>query len=149
MDAHSTDSQRMQVPMLSLPPALADRYSMDNNMVVEGNGHIVVNAGHCIGDQRNVAIKIIDRKFLSKNQEYEVQNEATMMQSFDHPHLVKAFDFAEEQDYFFIVSELLNGGELFERVSQKAAYSEKDARDLAFTMLGAVQYLHEKDIVHR
>ena len=41
------------------------------------------------------------------------------------------------------------GGELFEKILEQGAYSEKEARDVFTQMLNAVAYLHSKGIVHR
>lgn len=41
------------------------------------------------------------------------------------------------------------GGELFDRITQKSTYSEKEARDLFTTLVSAIDYLHTKDVVHR
>jgi calcium-dependent protein kinase len=45
--------------------------------------------------------------------------------------------------------ECLEGGELFDRVSNLKVFSERDAAKTAKQMLLAVKYLHEKNIVHR
>jgi calcium/calmodulin-dependent protein kinase I len=41
------------------------------------------------------------------------------------------------------------GGELFEKILDQGAYSEKEARDVFYQMLQAVAYLHRQGIVHR
>lgn len=43
----------------------------------------------------------------------------------------------------------LDGGELFDRIVKKATYNEKEARDLAKTLLGAIKHMHDRNIVHR
>ena len=45
--------------------------------------------------------------------------------------------------------ELLEGGELFDRIVQKTSYNEKEARDLFFVMASAMKYCHDRDIAHR
>ena len=41
------------------------------------------------------------------------------------------------------------GGELFDRIEQKKQFSEKEARNIAYSLLIAIQYLHSNNIVHR
>ncbi len=53
------------------------------------------------------------------------------------------------RDYFFIVIELISGGELFDRICEKARYSEREARKVMWLMTSAVAYAHGKGIIHR
>ena len=48
-----------------------------------------------------------------------------------------------------MVLELLNGGELFDRIRKKSKYSENDAKEVMKRFLNALAYLHERNIVHR
>lgn len=66
-----------------------------------------------------------------------------------HPNIVQAFDFFEDKDSFYIVLEYLEGGELFDRLIEKAVYNESEARDLYIALLSAVKYCHSKELVHR
>ena len=45
--------------------------------------------------------------------------------------------------------QILDGGELFDRIVARGHYSEADARDLSITMVKAIQYLHSIGIAHR
>jgi serine/threonine protein kinase len=44
---------------------------------------------------------------------------------------------------------MISGGELFDRISEKTVYSEKDARDLIRKLLEVLVYLDDKQIAHR
>jgi serine/threonine protein kinase len=63
-----------------------------------------------------------------------------------HVRLSETFD--EGQD-FYIVTELVEGGELFDRIVSKTHYTEKEARDLIKLMLETMAYMHGMGIVHR
>lgn len=54
-----------------------------------------------------------------------------------------------EPTYIYLITELLSGGELFDRIVQKEYYDESEARDVSRLMFGALQYCHDKDIAHR
>ena len=43
----------------------------------------------------------------------------------------------------------VTGGELFDRIVEKGSYTEKDASFLIRQVLGAVDFMHEKGVVHR
>jgi serine/threonine protein kinase len=45
-----------------------------------------------------------------------LQNEITLMQSVDHPNIVKYFETYIDKKYFYLCMELLTGGELFSHV---------------------------------
>ena len=45
--------------------------------------------------------------------------------------------------------ELLEGGDLFDRIVERIRYTEDNARKVMFQILTAVHYLHSKRIVHR
>ena len=71
------------------------------------------------------------------------------MRSVDHPNIVKLYDFFDEKRYYYMAIELMEGGELFERIVKKTFYNEKEARDLIRILLDALAYLHHRHIVHR
>lgn len=45
-----------------------------------------------------------------------------------HENIVKLYDFFEEKHFYYLVMEILNGGELFDRIVLKQFYNEKEAR---------------------
>jgi len=47
------------------------------------------------------------------------------------------------------VTELVTGGELFDKIVEQGSYSERDAAVLVSKMVSAIQYLHSRGIVHR
>jgi calcium/calmodulin-dependent protein kinase I len=77
-----------------------------------------------------------------------IYDEVAILASLNHPHIVPLIDFFDEKDCYFIVMELMSGGDLFDRIGKKKAYSEADARDLIVKMLKAVAYCHARKIAH-
>lgn len=47
------------------------------------------------------------------------------------------------------MTELVAGGELFDRIVAKTHYTEKEARDLVKMFLETMAYMHGKGVVHR
>ncbi|KAL2434365.1 Calcium/calmodulin-dependent protein kinase cmkA [Exophiala dermatitidis] len=95
-----------------------------------------------------VAVKIILKKSVKGNEQM-VYDELKMLQTLDHPHIVKFVDWFESRDKFYIVTQLATGGELFDRICDKGKFTEKDASQTIKQVLEAVDYLHERNIVHR
>lgn len=59
------------------------------------------------------------------------------------------YDLHGLQDKYYIVTELATGGELFDRICEQGKFTEKDAAATIKQVLGAVDYLHSKNVVHR
>ncbi|XP_048370199.1 serine/threonine-protein kinase Chk2 isoform X2 [Sphaerodactylus townsendi] len=103
---------------------------------------------------RKVAIKIINKsRFITDalpqiDKPYNVETEVEILKKVDHPCLIKIIDFFEGND-FYIVLELMEGGELFDRVLPPARLSEAICKFYFYQMLLAVQYLHDHGIIHR
>jgi len=97
---------------------------------------------------RKVAIKCVLRKDLPPADDAAIFDEVAILASLNHPHIVPLIDFFDEKDCYFIVMELMSGGDLFDRIGKKKAYSEADARDLIVKMLKAVAYCHSRRIAH-
>lgn len=102
-----------------------------------------------IETKEEFAVKIIKRKDLKPIDDEAVMNEVAILQGLVHDHVVQMVDFYEEKDYFFLVMDFMAGGDVFDRIVEKNAYTEKDARHLCQVLLTAVKFLHEKGIAHR
>lgn len=88
------------------------------------------------------------RKDLPPADDAAIYDEVAILASLNHPHIVPLIDFFDEKDCYFIVMELMSGGDLFDRIGKKKSYSEADARDLIVKMLKAVAYCHARKIAH-
>ena len=98
---------------------------------------------------RKFAVKITKRKNITVDIEKTIRSEIDIMRSLDHPNIVRYICHFEEEKYWFVVLELLQGGEVFDRIVKKLRYDEKVARDLVYIVLQAVKYVHDRNIVHR
>jgi serine/threonine protein kinase len=97
-------------------------------------------------NNKKYAVKIIKRS--SKTDEAVLQ-EVAIMNQMHHPNLVSVVDFFEEDDFHYMIMELMEGGDVFDRIIGLQSYTEKDARDLAKILLEAVYYMHKNGIAHR
>lgn len=131
-----------------LPPQLEEKYIIYDEVLGEG-GYATVRAGTNKFNFSEVAIKIIFRRRLTRVLEERTRNEVTILQSLVHPNIVRAYDFFEKENHFFIVLEKVTGGELFERISKKKVYTELEARQALQSILHAVKHCHDNNVVHR
>jgi serine/threonine protein kinase len=97
-----------------------------------------------------VAVKIVTRGGeMTEEDEEALHQEVGILRELDNPNITKVHDFFTEKTNFYVVMELLQGGELFDRIVQKSFYNEKEARDLVCLLLTTLKYLHDRNIVHR
>lgn len=71
------------------------------------------------------------------------------MSKLDHPHILKVFEYFEDDTHLYIVTELCTGGELFDKIIEKKRFTETEASQLMEQMLSAVVFCHKAGIVHR
>lgn len=75
--------------------------------------------------------------------------EGDFLREFEHKHLVKHIDDFEENNTHYIVMELIEGDTLKEYVKKKKKLTPSEAMDIFGKMLEAIEYLHEREILHR
>ena len=76
-------------------------------------------------------------------------NELDVLTMTDHPHIVRVIEIIEDATNFYIVSELVTGGELYGHIIQRKKLSEKEAANCMQQILLALNYMHEQNIMHR
>lgn len=67
----------------------------------------------------------------------------------DNPHVIVTLDVFEDERQLALVSEYMEGGELFDRIIQEKSFTEEKAREVMRQVLVGVEYLHSLQIVHR
>lgn len=71
------------------------------------------------------------------------------MKMLDHPNIVKLFQVIETDKTLYLVMEYASGGEVFDYLVLHGRMKEKEARAKFRQIVSAVQYLHQKRIIHR
>ncbi|XP_029585871.1 MAP/microtubule affinity-regulating kinase 3 isoform X8 [Salmo trutta] len=98
---------------------------------------------------REVAIKIIDKTQLNPNSLQKLFREVRIMKLLNHPNIVKLFEVIETERTLYLVMEYASGGEVFDYLVAHGRMKEKEARAKFRQIVSAVQYCHQKHIVHR
>eukprot|EP00298_Acanthocystis_sp_HF-20_P013183 c20242_g3_i1.p1 GENE.c20242_g3_i1~~c20242_g3_i1.p1 ORF type:complete len:514 (-),score=208.12 c20242_g3_i1:20-1561(-) len=127
-------------------PAIKDFYDVRERL--GAGGFSIVKKGIDLTDGQVYALKMISANVFQQNQQ-QIDEEVKFLASLNHPNIVKLKEVVRTPQFFVIVMEFLQGGELFDRIVKRKRYNENDAKATAVKILDAVRYLHENDIVHR
>eukprot|EP00540_Astrosyne_radiata_P009950 CAMPEP_0116868594 /NCGR_PEP_ID=MMETSP0418-20121206/27283_1 /TAXON_ID=1158023 /ORGANISM="Astrosyne radiata, Strain 13vi08-1A" /LENGTH=694 /DNA_ID=CAMNT_0004504581 /DNA_START=140 /DNA_END=2224 /DNA_ORIENTATION=- len=65
-----------------------------------------------------------------------------------HPNISGLRDMYEDYSHFYLILDLVSGGEMFEHLINYGAYSEADAARLVFEVVSALAFLHGVGVVH-
>lgn len=99
--------------------------------------------------QRDVAVKVIKTNLLQMEEfTKRFAREAQTIASLSHIHILKVFDYGQQDDMVFLVMELLTGGSLADLIGQGPLTLERTS-DLLSQMASALDYAHSQSIIHR
>jgi eukaryotic-like serine/threonine-protein kinase len=98
---------------------------------------------------RDVALKVLPASFTADTDRLRrFEQEARAVAALNHPNIVSIYDIGSDNGVHYIVSELLEGQTLRQRINMGSLPSRK-AIDLAVQLAGGLAVAHEKGIVHR
>ena len=60
-----------------------------------------------------VAIKIVDKTKLDKDNLTKITREIEIMKKMKHPHIIKLYQVMQTDKVFYLVTEYVSGGEIF------------------------------------
>ncbi|XP_074850194.1 ribosomal protein S6 kinase alpha-3 isoform X4 [Carettochelys insculpta] len=100
----------------------------------------------CIHKATNMeyAVKIIDKSKRDPTEEIEI-----LLRYGQHPNIITLKDVYDDGKYVYVVTELMKGGELLDKILRQKFFSEREASAVLLTITRTVQYLHAQGVVHR
>eukprot|EP00049_Salpingoeca_infusionum_P018636 m.358076 g.358076 ORF g.358076 m.358076 type:complete len:822 (-) comp18031_c0_seq1:182-2647(-) len=128
-------------PKVKTTPIILE-YDIKEEILGAGS-YSVCKRGIHKASQREFAIKIIDKT--KRNPEDEID---ILFRYGGHPNIMTLYEVFDAENECYLVTELLSGGELFERVIQ-GAIPEAEAQQIFKTLAEVVDYLHSQGVVHR
>ena len=100
--------------------------------------------------KRFVAIKIINKKAMSKEDMENIRNQINILKIVTDEFVLKLLDIIENESYLYIMTELCKGGDLYSYLNQRSfKISEEKAAKLVYKLAKSVSFLHTLGIIHR
>uniref|UniRef100_A0A8B9KNC1 non-specific serine/threonine protein kinase n=1 Tax=Astyanax mexicanus TaxID=7994 RepID=A0A8B9KNC1_ASTMX len=90
------------------------------------------------------AVKVIDKTSTDPSEEIEI-----LLRYGQHPNIITLKDVYDNGKQVYLVTELMRGGELLDRILKQKFFSEREASAVLHTITKTVEYLHSQGVVHR
>ncbi|XP_062254119.1 ribosomal protein S6 kinase alpha-1 isoform X1 [Platichthys flesus] len=90
------------------------------------------------------AVKMIDKTSTDPSEEIEI-----LLRYGQHPNIITLKDVYDNGKQVFLVTELMRGGELLDRILKQKFFSEREASAVLHTITKTAEYLHSQGVVHR
>ena len=135
-------------PSSVLHPTKIGRYTIVGRLGRGGFGEVFQAFDDDL--KRPVAIKVPRPERVSQPEDIEVYlNEARILASLDHPHIVPVYDVGRSDDGLcFVVSKLIEGSDLATKIKGSRLRFEESA-ELVASIAEALHYAHTRGLVHR
>jgi serine/threonine protein kinase len=96
-----------------------------------------------------VSIKIMNRLSLSFDIEMYLIQEINILKDLDHPNIIQLIDCVIYPNSYSVIYEHFNGEDLGHRITNRKSYNELQARNWIQDIFSAVNFCHERNIIHR
>ena len=107
------------------------------------------------GSKLKYATKRIDKKFAANPRAKKyLDNEINILKEIDHPNIIKLYEVRETTQYYYLVMDFCNGGGLSDCLEEykkknRKPFPEEVVQYLMKQIIGAMNYLHGRHILHR
>ncbi len=124
-----------------------DRYKIIKE--IGKGGMAIVYSAHDTLLDRKVAIKMLRPEHYSDNDFKEkFRQEARAVARLSHPNVVSIYDIGIDDDYIFLVMEIIKGQNLKDLIKERGHLSLVEALEIAKQIASALDVAHKNNIVH-
>ena len=96
---------------------------------------------------KQFAMKIIEKSPYSDAT--QIKNEINILKQLDHPNILKILEFHLTSNKYHIITDYCPEGELFNEISAKDIFSERETSFIIYQVLSAIRYCHKMRVFHR
>ncbi len=100
-------------------------------------------------DKEEYALKVIHKFKMTAMQKTVLENETEVMKFLHHPGVIKFKETIETKTHIYLVTELVQGGDLLNYINGKEFIEELEASKAMKQLIETVIYIHSSDIIHR
>lgn len=127
---------------------IGDRYEILEKVGTGGMADVYKAMDHTLG--RYVAVKVLKDEF-SKDVNFvtKFRTEAASAAGLEHPNIVNIYDVGSQNDFHYIVMELIEGITLKTYIEKKGQLTFKEAASIAIQVGRGIEAAHNKGIIHR
>ncbi len=77
------------------------------------------------------AMKVVSKETLQyQDDDKKFLKEIEVLSQLDHPNILKVFEYYQDSQNYYVITELCQGGELYEQIYQLNHFSEKEASSI-------------------
>mmetsp|Transcript_17481 Transcript_17481/g.37780 ORF Transcript_17481/g.37780 Transcript_17481/m.37780 type:complete len:799 (-) Transcript_17481:259-2655(-) len=128
---------------------LESRYKVDWNAPLGegGYGAVYICTERKTGERH--ALKMIPKEFTDEESfQKEIDALMRVRLSGSHPNICRLKENFDQRGNFYLVMDLISGGEMFDHLADNGPYSEADAARLVMETASALAFLHGVGLVH-
>jgi len=129
--------------------SLNDKYNLDWEQVLGEGAYGSVHPARLAATGEKVALKKISKRYTDSSS-FKTETDA-LLRIYDnggHPNISGLRDMYEDYNHFYLILDLVSGGEMFEHLINYGAYSEADAARLMYEIASALAFLHGVGVIH-
>jgi serine/threonine-protein kinase len=127
--------------------ALAGRYRIERHLGEGGMASVYLCAD--LKHKRNVALKLLKPELAAVLGAERFVQEITTTASLQHPHILPLFDSGSADGFLYYVMPYVEGETLRAKLDRETQLSVDEAVRIAREVLDALDYAHQRGIVHR
>jgi len=140
--SHSKEKERIEYTKKIGNYILFDQIGM-------GTFSKVTKAIHLITSQQ-VAVKILDKEKIEDEIDLErIIREIEILKNIHHPNIAQMYETYSTIHNFYLMMELVSGGDLFDYISDNSCLSENESCHFFRQLIGVLEYLISMGITHR
>lgn len=102
--------------------------------------------------EKEFALKVVTKNMIRKyKMEKQIENEVRIMYSLAHPNIISLYNHFEDNDNIYLILELSEQGQLYDKIKDKKRLDEKTAAKYLADLVSGLEFMHTRDppIIHR